>query len=45
MQRKFKMSVRPIRNETDDDNAFDRVDELMDLNPAMHTPPKVMRED
>jgi HTH-type transcriptional regulator/antitoxin HigA len=32
------MSIRPIRNETDYDNALDRVDELMDLNPAMHTP-------
>jgi len=38
MQRKFKMSIRPIHNETDYDNALDRVDELMDLNPAMHTP-------
>ena len=32
------MSIRPIRNETDYDNALERVDELMDLNPAMHTP-------
>jgi len=32
------MSIRPIRNETDYDNALDRVDELMDLNPAIHTP-------
>jgi len=31
------MSIRPIRNETDYDNALDRVDELMDLNPVMHT--------
>ena len=38
MQRRFKMSIRPIRNETDYDNALDRVDKLMDLNPAMHTP-------
>jgi len=37
MQRKFKMSIRPIHNETDYDHALDRVDELMDLNPAMHT--------
>jgi len=37
MQRKFKMSIRPIHNETDYDQALDRVDELMDLNPAMHT--------
>jgi len=32
------MSIRPIHNEIDYDNALDRVDELMDLNPAMHTP-------
>ena len=38
MQRKFKMSIRPIHNETDYDQALDRVDELMDLNPVMHTP-------
>jgi HTH-type transcriptional regulator/antitoxin HigA len=38
MQRRFKMSIRPIHNEIDYDNALDRVDELMDLNPAMHTP-------
>jgi HTH-type transcriptional regulator/antitoxin HigA len=31
------MSIRPIHNEKDYDNALDRVDELMDLNPAMHT--------
>ena len=31
------MSIRPIHNETDYDNALDRVDELMDLNPEMHT--------
>jgi HTH-type transcriptional regulator/antitoxin HigA len=31
------MSIRPIHNETDYDNALDRVDELMDLNPAMHS--------
>jgi len=37
MQRKFKMSIRPIHNESDYDNALDRVDELMDLNPEMHT--------
>ena len=37
MQRKFKMSIRPIHNEKDYDHALDRVDELMDLNPIMHT--------
>jgi HTH-type transcriptional regulator/antitoxin HigA len=31
------MSIRPIHNEKDYNNALDRVDELMDLNPAMHT--------
>ena len=31
------MSIRPIHNEIDYDNALDRVDELMELNPAMHT--------
>ena len=31
------MSIRPIHNEEDYDHALDRVDELMDLNPAMHT--------
>ena len=31
------MSIRPIHNETDYDNALDRVDELMDLNPDMGT--------
>ena len=31
------MSIRPIHNEKDYDHALDRVDELMDLNPAMHT--------
>ncbi len=31
------MSIRPIHNEIDYDNALDRVDELMDLNPEMGT--------
>lgn len=31
------MSIRLIHNEKDYDNALDRVDELMDLNPVMHT--------
>lgn len=32
------MSIRPIHNETDYDNALDRVDELMELNPELGTP-------
>ena len=32
------MSIKPIHNETDYDNALDRVDELMELNPELHTP-------
>jgi len=31
------MSIRPIHNETDYDKALDRVDELMDLSPALGT--------
>ena len=31
------MSIRPIHNETDYDNALDRVDTLMELDPAMGT--------
>ena len=31
------MSIKPIHNETDYDNALDRVDELMELNPALGT--------
>lgn len=31
------MSIKPIHNETDYDNALDRVDELMSLNPALET--------
>ena len=31
------MCIRPIHNEVDYDNALDRVDDLMDLNPALHT--------
>lgn len=31
------MSIKPIHNETDYDNAFDRVDVLMDINPALGT--------
>jgi HTH-type transcriptional regulator/antitoxin HigA len=32
------MSIRPIHNETDYDNALNRVDELMELNPELGTP-------
>ena len=32
------MSIRPIHNEIDYDNALDRVDVLMELNPALGTP-------
>ena len=32
------MSIRPIHNETDYDNALDRVDELMDLDLELGTP-------
>ncbi len=32
------MSIRPIHNEIDYDNALARIDELMDLNPDMDTP-------
>jgi len=31
------MSIKPIHNETDYDQALDRVDELMDINPALGT--------
>ena len=31
------MSIKPIHNETDYDNALDRVDELMELNPELGT--------
>ena len=37
MQRRYKMSIRPIHNETDYDKALDRVDMLMELDPAMGT--------
>ena len=32
------MSIRPIHNEHDYDEALDRIDELMDLNPTLNTP-------
>ncbi len=35
MPRRYKMSLKPIHNETDYDHALDRVDELMDLNPKL----------
>ena len=38
MQRRYKMSIRPIHNEQDYDKALDRIDELMDLNPDLRTP-------
>jgi len=31
------MSIKPIHNETDYDNALDRVDVLMDINPELGT--------
>ncbi len=31
------MILKPIKNETDYDNALDRVDELMDINPELET--------
>ncbi len=37
MQRRFKMSIKPIHNEKDYDNALDRVDKLMDLDPKLGT--------
>lgn len=37
MQRRYKMNIRPIRNEIDYDRALDRVDFLMDLDPDMGT--------
>jgi HTH-type transcriptional regulator/antitoxin HigA len=38
MQRRYKMSIRPIHNEHDYDEALNRIDELMDLNPTLNTP-------
>lgn len=32
------MNIRPIHNETAYNNALDRVDELMELNPELGTP-------
>ena len=32
------MILKPIHNETDYDNALDRIDVLMDLNPLLGTP-------
>jgi len=34
MHRRYKMLLKPIRNEKDYDKALDRVDELMEINPA-----------
>ena len=37
MQRKYKMLLKPIKNEKDYDFALNRVDELMELNPDLGT--------
>jgi HTH-type transcriptional regulator/antitoxin HigA len=37
MQRRYKMSIRPIHNEQDYEKALDRIDVLMDLNPNLGT--------
>jgi antitoxin component HigA of HigAB toxin-antitoxin module len=37
MQRRYKMNIRPIRNEIDYDGTLDRVDFLMDLDPDIGT--------
>jgi len=37
MQRRYKMSLKPIKNEKDYDKALTRVDELMELNPKLGT--------
>ncbi len=37
MQRRYKMIIKPIRNEKDYDKALDRVYYLMDLNPKLGT--------
>jgi len=37
MQRRYKMSIRPIHNEEDYDEALDRIEVLMDLNPDLGT--------
>ncbi len=37
MQRRYKMLLKPIKNEKDYDKALDRVDELMELNPKLGT--------
>jgi len=34
MHRRYKMLLKPIRNEKDYDKALNRVDELMEINPA-----------
>ncbi len=35
MHRRYKMTLKPIYNETDYNHALDRVDELMELNPPL----------
>jgi len=37
MQERYKMIIKLIHNEKDYDNALDRIDELMDLNPNLGT--------
>jgi len=37
MQRKYKMLLKPIKNENDYDKALDKVDKLMELNPKLGT--------
>ena len=32
------MNIKPIKTEQDYDNALKRVDELMEINPALNTP-------
>lgn len=38
MQRRYKMKIHPIHNETDYDKALARIDALMELNPDIGTP-------
>jgi len=37
MRRRYKMLLKPIKNEIEYDNALARVDELMELNPELGT--------
>jgi HTH-type transcriptional regulator/antitoxin HigA len=38
MQWRYKMNLKPIKNEKEYDEALNRVDELMELNPELNTP-------